>query len=399
MAKGNYQLVETRDHLQWLCVDGSIINEPPHYRSAGGRKIKINLDGESWERHHLSDALASTAVEIASRRGTKVWMPLGPRDNPKQEVQSQMVGDHRAKDKAELHYLHGDAKEWRLATRLYWRFKHPTLPIWSSITVLVTGDGGPSITTMYGYYHTRGSASYAAWVNVESWDDLETVRGGHAGQVREMPAPRPDWMDEIHLGRERFPTVRAAVTRLGELVRQLNGIEEIASPDLRPDISHTLYSWLPTVFYDTNVTSDLLDDIQLYVEGEPLVEEMSSVYARLQELMRRIGISLPARNTNDFMRAVAGGDAFRIPVGPLADKAGDDAVHALHVDLVTGAFVVECSVRHEVNEETATAWEVAKFRAEMTGELDELLAYARAWVVKQEQDRVRAVLESSKDSE
>lgn len=398
MVKGNYQLVVPDNPQQFLFQDGSIYVEQPHYRSPAGRNIKLDLEGRVWSKWELSEAVTFKARETAKERGTKLWMPLGWRNRPKQELMSIMIGEVSANPVARLHYLHGDPDKWRHATRLYWRFRHPTLPIWNTLNVLLQGDDGPWITTSYGFYRTTPTGEWAAWVNVHDWelDDTLNLPTGVS-----MP-PRPSWMDEIPLGRQRFSTVRAAVNHLGGLVRQLQAVQEIATPDMR-DVSVEAihgphYAWLTTSFHDTNVTSELLDDIQLYVEGEPLVEDMAATYQQLQEQMRRIGISLPPRKTNEFLRAVAGGDAFRIPITPVADVAGPDNAHALHVDLVTGAFVVECNMRHEPNEQTHTDWEVAKFRAERTGELDELLAYARAWTQKLEQDRVRTVFESGKDN-
>lgn len=381
---------------EWLLANGEVITEPALEMTSSGRKIRVAGTTKSVFASDLDNLLHRAANHVASERGTKVWMQM-PEAGFLTTILDHTGHSHRPR-RARLHVVH-DPSDRQAATLCWWRFKDPS---------------GPYEVLLLAYMHRQGygedprqsvnisiaiplrhGASGIRVVNVtgEHFADLSSfIPGDHYYEWDEFLRDNPvSWPDE-HLGGRTFAFARPAIQHMLKVIHDFEELAEIEVPDTS-DPATPDYRTLE--LYDTNVNAELINDMREYLDGAPTVEKVAEVYQQMLEMMRSIGIAVGKKDENDFLAALLGKETetLSIPVLKLPEEGGSiDHNHRLTIHLPTGSFIVECDHAGLDRNRVAEKWEEAKVMASLTGQEDELLAYAKAYAGKQIQKRTTTIL-------
>lgn len=379
---------------QWLLANGEIVSEPPLEQTSTGRKVRVagtNMSAFSKDM----DALVLKAVkQFAEQKQTTVWMPLA---NAKAAMESR-AGFSPEATKAKLHVMEDALK----TTIVWWRFKHPSLPIEALLYVRAS--------LVNQYYPNQGSRVETALVAPDgSGADLQArfddVKDGFFSGismdwplrefVRDNP---PSWDAADILGSDHYVTERELVKGLLAKVRKIDDLDTIQIPDTRDPDNH---AWLDLELHETNLNSNLFAELTDYLEGTPSVEEALRIYEDLRACLRKIGMVLGEKSEDDFARGLAGGDKDFVTVTlnrPHEENGSEDHQHSLRMHLPSGTFVVDCQLRVNQNA-IVDRWDEAHTIASLSGEEDVFLAFAREVARKEQDERAKRILRQRKGSE
>jgi hypothetical protein len=345
---------------RWLLRDGTVLGSPPLEITGGGRRVRSEqFPHLSKERADWQSLLYDVVWEIAERRNTSVWAALDAEPGPP--------------DPARLHLLEPDRTG--RTTTAEWRFTHPRLPITARLLLTLSKD--------YSDY-------YVVHLRMLFPDLRHRVVPEHLehGHLRDNLGVTPGgWSDALPWETRKCTTPRAAVRAFAEAIAKVDGLASVTIPDSEGE---------PVLleFAGSNLGGEFRAALAEYLDGTTLLERAADAYRELQAALAAMGVVLGA-GTPDFAAALGTepGKALTVRVNPVMyDAEAEDAHHVLHVHLPSGTFLVSCDRdRHaeheERSQETAEAWELARFRAELSGELESFLNYTRTRKNERRQER------------
>ena len=149
------------------------------------------------------------------------------------------------------------------------------------------------------------------------------------------------------------------------------------------------------MLFETNVNAQLTAELADYLDGAPTVEKAARLYDEFRATLRKIGVVLGPLGENDLNRALLKGeDALTVAVNshPSGDDGELDYAHELLVHLTSGTFVVNCGKVVD-RDSLAHKWEESLMVAQLSGQEDTLLAYAREYVRRENKKRTKKILE------
>lgn len=394
--------------LRWLLSDGSIMSEPALEMTATGRKVRMAGSEASVYASQVDTLLNGAAKTAAAERGLEVWLPL---PEGRADLLATSLARYAGIDldaEARLHFLHQPGAK-NVNTKAYWRFKDPNSPYEAIVTTILYTDysGSHSISTAVGMpakewstgdltFVPAGSPSFSGLTATLAYYD-QNAPFAWSEFIRDNPQPLPlEPGTRLSLG-----SPRAAVQALFEAVTTMEDVSTIRVPHLGDPANP---SWLTLEMYNSNVSGQFTSDLAEYLDGSPTIDRAVEVYQELLGLLKSVGITVEGKSNNDFMAALLAGDKaqLNVNVSPLSDLAdngvlSEDDNHTLDVHLPTGTFVINCS-HGEAERRSAAAdhWEEAKVKASLTGELPELLAFARRDVESTHGSRSRKIMKARK---
>ena len=385
---------------EWLLGDGNTITEPALEQTASGRKVRIA--GTTRPTTFASDQdqlILDTIRAEAEEKGTFVWMPL----DKFRSFLEENAGIYPATSSTAL-YLNEEEK----ATRVWWRFRHPTLPIEAMVVVHA------AYTNPHWRKHTNHTVgahlimprttpvdTLANWYAMQPefyvlTDDTLPVLLQNLEYKAEVTTrqfikdTRPEWT--AILGQEQHRAAHKAARLLLRNLRTFDDLAEIEILDQR-DVNNP--TWLTLELADTNYDPNLAAELADFLDGETAVEEAARIYADLLTSLRKLGIVFSDAATDHFQQALLAGSKgvtveIDTPPVDLDNPDEDDGYHELTLHLPTGTFAVSCGVPHR--DRVAERWDEARTIASLSGEEDTLLAFAREVTSRDQQKKVRKVL-------
>lgn len=370
----------------WLLANGEVIDEPPLEQTSTGRKVRVANTTDSFYAKDLEDLLHVAATQIATAKNTKVFLAL----HGAAQAERKVLGDLGP---AKLHLTEATAG----TTTAWWKFRHPSMPYAVTVIATLTEDRykrqSLSIKAVQpravGHYSNSSEAAYDILSTphdaLYGLPSRQTERWGE--HLRDNPLAWTSKTIEMH--DRQFPASRMAAESLLSIVREMEDLETIQWFDFRE--SDPAYMELD--LYESNVNSQFISDLTDFLDGSPTVDKAADLYLQLIDTLKACGLVLERDDDkNDFMRALNTG-TVRVTVSRLAEENNEiDHQHAVVVNLVTGTMLVECSARTVNNNQIAEQWEEAKTVAALTGEEDELLAYARAYREQDASRRTKRIL-------
>ena len=388
---------------QWLLTNGETLTEPELEETTTGRKVRIaampHLNAYSRD---LEELLQKAVKALAEQRGADTWMQL---TTPK--AVNEALGYDPRTQRAKLHLL--DPDRHTDATRLWWHFRHESLPIEAYITVTLTDvsrypyyaskrNGQQQLTVRLTAPDTRpNSVANSPLRQVDAIEDLSmdatwTQRQLITDWARASNAI-PDVLQEVALATERD-----GAGNLLQTIARLEELDHITLPDLRL-IGEGLIENLQLHLVGSNVTGEFLAELRDFVDGAPSISEAATHYRKMLQALRMAGMVFDEPLTeNEFLSALVSGSQSALTMKLHAlDLNSQDNDHTLTVHLTTGTIVVECSIRARENnkDEIAHAWEESLALASLTGQEDTLLAYARKFVNESEHKRATEIIQKN----
>lgn len=390
----------TSQPREWLLTNGEVVHEPALEESGSGLKVRVAGTKLTAYSKDVDDLIVKAVEAIAAQKQTSVWM----------RTQSS-TARARYSEKPKLHVI-AEPDNRYANTQLYWVFKHPTLPIEATLTIELAaayhyGNNGDRPQRLHAWVDGPDTAPNATtnplWVQVNAGD-----YGGYRDRlrtyeqqtkfrefIRDTP-PTPPLTDL--LGEQSLKGERQAVEHLLKKVRAADALASIQIPDLR-DVDNP--AWLDLELFETNVNDKFIADLADYLDGAPSVEEAHGLYEQMLRTLRSVGIVMEdSKSKNDFQAALLSNEPLTVKVGPVAEVGhGRDHEHDLTMDLRTGTFIVNCSMRVADRNTIAEKWEEAQVLAQFTGKEDELLAYARRYAETEAQRRAEKILKERQTGE
>lgn len=394
MTTWSDQTPHNNHRRQWLLANGEIIEQPTLEASGSGIRLRIKGAEESFYRKDKAKVLEGVAQAKAKAKRTHVWIPVDGFGN----MRSQLGYDPE-EQRAEFTIKGGNIQR----IRLWWHFKHKTLPIGAYLTI-----GMWQMTSPKAHYVVNTNLCMPFTTpNTGQTTPVLKVLDGEFSVVRNAlkggdEAEATHFEDLVHdqppgwemLGIANNLIERSAVEHLLAQVRAADELDTIKIPDLRNPGSP---SWLELDLVDSNLngvggqfTSDLVD----YLEAEGATARAATLYQELIDTLRGCGmVTTGAVRSNEFMSALLSNTPVTLTLGnALMEGEEKDSKHALTADLATGTFVVTCDQMPIDKDEIAYAWEESLLRAEVTGKKDTLLAYAERYALTQHERRAKQII-------
>jgi hypothetical protein len=392
----------------WLLKDNSVVQTPDLETTTSGQRVRIAGTTTSFGKKQIDDMLAQAVKDVAATRLTTPWIKLIDDDQERRNLHGQnSPGPGRSPDFTKAENLHcaepsGDNKH----TQIVFEFEMEECPavtamVWviinrrgygdndrteilSGITYQIVHERFALSPSGYGWSGDR-DAWYKPYSPYEHGPDVDEGRAF----LRDFE-PIPDFK----LINDTHPGARGAVLDALKMIKTLKDVEYIEIPVWRENFKASAGRYK---LKRTNLTSRLYQDMVEFVQTRPTLERIRENYRQIQKDMTALGIVMAQKSNNDFLEIVEQGFVEDVvchmipmkedPDGEDADGDGkpqivQDHAHTISVDLLSGTIVVNCA---QGDTEVLEHWNFERTKAELHGELDAFLGFAR----QKQQRRVR----------
>jgi hypothetical protein len=406
MAATSWSIAPWLSNHKWLLQDGSIVVTPDLEATTSGRRVRIAGTKESVASKDANDLLAKAIDAIADERGTKRWLRLFPEDEFNSHRSAARMVPHGFEMNApmDLHLVDPErASGYSESTTVAFEYTSvnvPSLKAYVWIVIHTRNSSSMQLVTSLTYRQTTAGigehdrvACYNGTWEIGTYDYYDPSWKSASETIQDFkPILDVEFMARSYEITQR----RAAVVKALEMIRVLKDSERIEIPDLR-DLGNVQ----PMEFTLTrsNLTNALYRELVDFVQAEPIMDRIKANYKAILNDLRTLGFVIST--DNDVLESMDT-DALselRCAVHPSDDEevGPRDRFHTAVLDFATGTLIVNCI--QPQNQEALHAWEVSKFKAEVSGEIDELLAYVRAHQEPAKQQRIKKILKQRTPTE
>lgn len=363
MSKTVWMDAMDRAERVWVLDNGEIVEEPALEMSGSGRKMRLKGKPEtSVYRKDVATLIEGAIEEVAKQREASIMTCV----TPKGELGS-MEPARLTVDTSPIHRRETTLR----STKLKWRYEHESLPLRATVSVVLRKSWRDSYEVeSYLNFDQIGPASQhtpMAGTCSHRWsvDTSSRTYGQHSRDVHEMLSDEYGTLMTETLGDYQANSERDALTRMKKLIDTIDEWDHILIPN-----THDHPSWVRLEFIDSNIDGEFLASLGEYVNASPNIEKVAKLYKELSEAIRQLGIVMDPVSEDDFARAVAVDQDQILTVS--LKEAGSNPSHTVALHLPTGTLDVGCHTR---NAREAEEWTVARFEAEMRGELDAFIGF------------------------
>lgn len=364
----------------WMCADGALIQEPLVEATPQRRRMRIAGHNETFPRGELSGHLYRWVLKRARARET--WPVLKLPHDPETEDPAQRLVIIRSQVER-FEPKEGFEPFTRNARvgEANWLFRHRDLPIHARVMLQVVVEGAsnarvecsikfPNLTRggddAFGRYDRRQVLDNGNSKIGETWrsDEVQSILG----------------TNDMNLETLSYPNVSAAMTDAIRRYRQIDALAELRVPDLRgvrvdgegPISVMTLGS------PEAQQPNSFLNEMQEFAERLAPADEIVEHWKAIVGILNGQGVPINAPTAKTVLDILAGKDGAPINLHPLRHRAGgteQDRDHTVTLDLHSGIVHVGCNVRETDLDRDLLAYELARTRAEITGEVDLMDAF------------------------
>lgn len=382
----------------WLLQDGSIVTSPDFEATTSGRRLRITGTNVSVGSKQVTSLITASIDKVAANRGTTRWLRIFDLDREQgARASAAGLGGEVYKQAAALHI--NSTMEQFGSTVLLWDFEAAGLPLGATVfCILEQRASRLSVTTKIIWRDTNRSQN----------SEMPNVCVYDGGQI---------YMNGLYRYSKEFQTVEAMIAQTGGLLpghtlatqnhtsqfrqaivdyaarsKALDDLDEIALPDVRDPLNPTLLTFKRKA---SNYSASVHNELLALVQTGPLLERIKTSYQDLVGAMQQLGVVFTHKpGDTEFAKAAAGDlTTLAATVQPTEDNNdGIDHHHTVSIDFASGSVIVNCGHTTGMNE-IAEAWDIAMFKADLTGETNILLEYAKAYKTPKEQARIRKILE------
>lgn len=395
----------------WLLTDNAVVKAPPLEASTSGRRVRIAGQTKSFSSNDVSESVLEAIREIANQRDAKPWVQL---DDPDANLAHHSnatpnrVGVPQF-SRAKKFHLTATTKPGRYErTDIAFEFVSEECPtvtaiVWAGMGVDSCDDNifQSGITYRHMHQDNAVNSNYRWWTNGHSWtspygyyDNHDDAEASKLILSSHQPIPGVEFLNR-DFGKES----RKMVTEGLKLLRDLTNVETIELPVWRDPSTPTLMKFKASG--RTTWSKSLYQEMLEYVQTGATVERIQQNMKLIQRDMQMLGMVTHSQPGQGFFQAVeeaSGHDlvCHMIPVtldddeeatsGP---KIVQDHEHTVSIDIKTGTLVVNCL---KESAEVIEAWNFQRFQAELKGELDAFLGFAKQQQQKRAKRRVTQIV-------
>ena len=349
--------IEPSDKV-WILKDGRVIEEPPLEES--GSKLKVRIAGRQETSVYAKDKDSITVHAVrqaALRANSDILACVRKRQEPYRLPQAEFNMEDRLRK-----------------LRIMWMFRHESMPLTARITVSLEHRYGDS-------YKVR---AYLSFTEIGPDSETRPKDGSVSDQRWHCSMPNRTYTDQAHRRRDqlnepglhKFFTEQDingeahAVRAVRDHIDEFDAWEEVRIPNLHdPDE----LEWITLGFEQSNLEGETLSLLSDYLNTAPLIAEIAEKYKEMQVMLRKLGIVATNHGPNDFQAALnAREDALQVTL-----KESDDGNfgHSVILHLMSGTLSVRCNASN--SDDAADTWTLARFEAEMRGELESFLNHCK----------------------
>lgn len=370
----------------WLFTDGTVEQGPTVETTSSQRRWRISGTDMSVQKYDLADKIVHYMRTRAHRVGADLWLEITDDDAELELHYRIATGKHN--QKLNFNETPKISFERNSSVPITFEFVHATYPLRVLLWVVLNTD-------------TYGATSVASFLTYRPADTM--TPSDHT--IRRYLLPKEDWVTgaqfkppEIDwpLERTSFGTrPRQAAAQFIELLQRAQEVDTVTIPDGRDSRRRAT---LEFTFTRTNYTQDFYRQALDIVQSGPAMERLAEHLKGIRRELSNLGLVTQEKEGFDLSALLNGKlSEFQVQLipqepedGKKGSNVGRDPHHKVHLDLARGVFAVSCN-RHHL-EEVAEQWNIAKFKAEMTGDTDVLLAYAEAYNEPAERARLRKIV-------
>jgi hypothetical protein len=400
------------EQRSWLLRDGTIVTTPPIERTATNKRLRIKGTTTSIGIRQLDKLVFEAMRKVADDKGTELWMSVQTPEASRAMATSHVSVSHAIWQEAlSLHLLQdrstNQARRENNKSVAVWTYKAQNLPLYAYVFVELQSNHGGSIfvntRVVHRTTHPRdnesGGAFMAAFTN-EAWQRLAYNVGYHGAEYDAVEAfessgahpfgPQTD--DRIDCRNRNFGSQpRKAVTFMLNQCEAVNQVPSIELPDFRDALNPTTHTF---EFLETNYSGSFAQELRDFQQTGPIMDRIKEHYRELLADLELLGVVLPERPEDTAFEKAISGDFTELAVGirPVdLEDDGDslDSQHIIYMNFPSGTITVSC--RHPGHPDAKAQWEIDRFKFEATGELSELMAYARAFHAKPDRKKAKKI--------
>lgn len=374
----NYGEMYWQKH-HWLCVDGSVIEEPNLETTPAGRRVRIAGHSESVGRGELNDLLYQWVYRRARARDTFPVLRLrfSP-SNATEEEQAENITVQVGRFKRHDHFE--PFKSNSVGGTAGWLFKHPGLPVYAMVKLSVVLSVRPTVETNLHFPNLRpgnekklGAYGYRVPILDESTTRFvpPEMKGAYESVLTS---------NGIQLGERSHPNTKAAMADAMRRYREIDALDTLSVPDLRylSPAGQGHVGSMTLHLKEELQPESYLHEMQEYAHMLDPADEIRGHLRSIQELLKAQGVAIQAAPAREVMDVLTGSNESLLVKLQALRFEGDvsiDRDHDVSLDLVKGIVFVTCKHRSQDKEKDLLAYEIAKARAELTGETDLLSAF------------------------
>lgn len=342
----------------YLCTDGTRLQAPLLETTPARRRWRIAGTKQSCSYDDLEQLLIAAMHAEASRQGKMLWV--------REWTEHALWTRHNV--------IAGLPASWNLGrtpptldSALAFEFQAPDLPQLQAVIWL----------------YLRSDADSNRPYNVTSLLTYHAPPTAAIGQFQPMVEKYTGWgkltpTNEIPFKGTTHKTLRQALSCYLTIARAASGIDTLRVLDGRTGKPAEVR------FVRTNFTEEHYREVLTRFDADETLTRLNQHLDGVVAELRNLGIVVAERVTRQAMETAPLAN-FPCWVKLEPDDNPEnfpnghrDQVHAVTLDLLHGVMFVDCSTDAALRG-GLDAWEVARFKAGISGEEDILLAYARAW--------------------
>lgn len=373
----------------WLLKDNSVIQTPDLETTTSGQRVRIAGTTKSFSKNQLVDMMTEAAKEIAAQRLTGLWTQLTDDDETRRHNHGAVSpGPGRVTNYTKAEHLvgkgEGSASDHTQITFEFESVDCPALTV--TVWVIVNkysyrGDTYQTLSALtYPIVH-EDQSTLSSYTGDSWWTPFRyySQSDSKAFLAEHKPIPGLTFVNDTYTG------PRPAIVEALKMVKIIRDVEYIDIPVWREPEAVSLMRFK---FKRTNLTSQLYNDMVEAIQVQPTLDRIKENYRQIQHDLTALGIVLATPGRNNFLEITEGAFAEEVVCHmiPLTEdgqarteESGttvilEDHAHTVSVDLLSGTIVVNCTQR---DTEVLDHWNFERTKAELHGELDAFLGFAR----------------------
>lgn len=390
----------------WLLGDGTIATSPDLEQSSSGRRVRVVGTTESFGNRQVDTLIYQAIQNEAAKRGTTVAGRLWPdADVAAHSAAIANISDDVFTEALTLHALDEQHRSGRSngKTTAFWKFERTDVPLSAYVFLTLSQSYSDRMTLTAKAVWQNASPDVSSTLSlIKHEDDYFTTNDNTVhryspehDRMVEAVAKNPIVDDpDFRWETQQYPNqIRSAIVKFADQARRFNGNEIVRLPDT----SGTMHEYK---FVSTNYNAAFHSQLMDFVQTGPTLERIEENYKQMLKDLKALGLVVTSQiNGGQIAEALASRDMTKINVtvntnedSDAVNQDGIDPYHTVTFDFATGTVVVHCAHNNDLNE-TAEAWNIAKFKAEIAGETDTLLAYAKAYQGPKEKKRLKKIVD------